>query len=224
MFAPLGARDLGGPAFAWGSAVTGPELVRRDDTVAGSLSPRRGYSWAPFEPGNRAALRHGAFSPGKISETGEALHDELLDACPWVTALDAAAVDRFTRAEARARLLHGYVSKVSAESGVEAVPSYLWGEVRGADTLADRLAAGLGLTPEGRAKLARDTAVAGRFAADAVAGQQAEGRKLRLAAEAQRSPTSSNGHGEAVQMAHTVTVPDQGSGYCPDGTDTTGAP
>jgi hypothetical protein len=171
----------------------------------------------PFGPGNAAALRHGAFSPGKISETAEVLLVELRDACPWITALDAAAVDRFTRAEARCRLLHAHVSKVSAESGIEAVPSYLWGEVRGADTLADRLATGLGLTPEGRAKMARDTAVAGHLAADALAGLQAEGRKLRLAAEAQRTPVGSDGHGEAAQMAHTVMGPGQrSSGDCPD--------
>jgi hypothetical protein len=188
-------------------------VARHDGSQA---LPARGYSWAPFGPGNVAALRHGAFSPGKISETAQALLDELLVACPWVTELDGAAVDRFTRAEARARLLHGYVSKVSAESGVEAVREYLWAEVRGADALADKLATGLGMTPEGRAKLARDTAVAGRFAADALAGLQAEGRKLRLAAEAQLPPTSSNGHGEAAQMGHTVTGPGKRCTPCPD--------
>ena len=156
--------------------------------------PSRRYSWAPFEVGNGAAIKHGGFSPVTISEKAEALLDELREFCPWINELDGAAVDRFCRAEARARLLHSYVSKVSVESGIEAVKEYLWAEVRGADTLADKLATGLGLTPEGRAKLARDAAVAGHFAADALAGLQAEGRKLREAYEARSAAAALIGH------------------------------
>jgi len=59
-------------------------------------SPPRGYSWPPFEPGNVAAVRHGACSSPKVAEVAETLRPTLagpLEACPWIEDHDGAEVD-----------------------------------------------------------------------------------------------------------------------------------
>ncbi len=66
----------------------------------------RGYSWAPFEPGNLAALRHGAMSPRKMGPIADRLAAELAEAAPWTARpAFAASVAAWARAEARTVLV-----------------------------------------------------------------------------------------------------------------------
>lgn len=163
--------------------------------------PARDYKWKDFEPGNTAALKHGARSTFRISEVAEQAMEWLRPLCPWIVSdLDLLAVDRLCRVEARARLAHAAISQIAndPEHGREAIPEYLLRMAAREDALADRLATGLGMTPEGRSKLARDTAVAHHYAADALAGLQAEGRRLVEAHEA-RSAAAVNGQQDGPQ-------------------------
>lgn len=193
------------------------QLVRRDGSTAPSWGAKRGYSWEPFQPGNTSGVRHGAHSKRLVGLRAEELHEQLLQRCPWVTDLDEAAVARYTRAEARALALHSYVQRILGSAPAENVPhvpAYVWGEVRQADQLADRLAAGLGLTADGRAALAKDLGIARRFAGDQLAELATEGRRVREEAEARMG--SVNGHAEAPTIAHTVIGEHSHSDPCPD--------
>jgi hypothetical protein len=72
----------------------------------------------------------------------------------WLEAeIFQAAIWRYARAEARARLLSNYILSV-AEEHPEKVGSRLWESANGADNTASKMAEALGLMPLSRAKLA----------------------------------------------------------------------
>ena len=48
-----------------------------------SRGPSRGYRWPPFEPGNAAALKHGADSERCWKPIADRLTMEVLEAAPW---------------------------------------------------------------------------------------------------------------------------------------------
>ena len=160
------------------------ELVRKDGTAAPSWGDRRGYSWEQFRVGNLAAATHGARSDRLVSKRAEEVFAALLEVAPWVTDLDRAAVARYTRNEARATMLSDYVARVGAEQGPEHVPPTLWDSATRADLAADKLAGALGLTPESRARLLKDVGQAQHYTGASLGDLAAEGRSLRLAAEA----------------------------------------
>jgi hypothetical protein len=157
--------------------------VRRDDTPVTERQSARGYSWPPFEKGHTLSVRHGAFSDRIIGERALEIRDLLLDRYPYL-AYDAfmEAVYRYTRAEARAVILHTYIMQKLEAEGVEAVRPYLWAEARGADALAQKCGQDCGLDPAGHARIARDLGLAadirGRQAATNLANLQDKGRRL----------------------------------------------
>lgn len=145
--------------------------------------PARPYSWPPFEPGNAAHLTHGARSArlvgeraAELVEAGDLLSIEDLKAgpCPWLQPGDVWAVHAWHRAEARVQMLAEYLERVGLEDddGLrESVVRLLLRCEADATRCRDRL----GLDPTGRARLAKDTAVAGHFAASAVSEVAAAG-------------------------------------------------
>jgi phage terminase small subunit len=81
--------------------------------------------------------------------------DEIRKVAPWLLdPLYADAVSRYTRSEARARMLSHHVLKVASEDGVDKVPVRLWESCKASDRAANELARELGLTPTSRAALA----------------------------------------------------------------------
>jgi hypothetical protein len=73
-----------------------------------SKGPARDYTWAPFQKGNTAAVKSGAFSPRKLAQVAEALRPSLagpVEALPWVEDIDAAEVDDWLVREALWRTL-----------------------------------------------------------------------------------------------------------------------
>lgn len=52
----------------------------------GTFTPRpaSGYTWPPFEPGNVAALRHGAAHVGTLSPLAERFAAEVVEVAPWL--------------------------------------------------------------------------------------------------------------------------------------------
>lgn len=142
--------------------------------------PARGYSWPPFEPGNLAGVRHGVRSERIVAAAQQSVADALLEECPWMADVDRGALERYARAEARARLLDAYIARKTEDGNVEAVKPWVWSEATRADALAQKAAQDLGLDPTGRARLARDLGWAKRLAAtDGVAELAHRGRALR---------------------------------------------
>lgn len=76
-------------------------------------SPARGYSWAPFAPGNDAAVTHGAYSPNRVEPIARELQAGLLEVAAWCSApAFFPAVVAWSWAEAQCRVLRAYLDEV----------------------------------------------------------------------------------------------------------------
>ena len=130
-----------------------------------------------FEPGNGAALKHGAYSGRVIAEKAREVHAALLDVAPYLAESKfLPAVERYLNAAARESLLHEHILTVSNAKGPGAVPSRVWEQATAAARLAARLGSDLGLDPIGHARI-RSLSVTAE-AAEATLGElMAEGRR-----------------------------------------------
>ena len=126
-------------------------------------------------------LVHGAGSELLTSTVAEEVAEYLFAEAPWVLEMDFIAIDQYCRTEARLRLLTTWMEEIVAEKGPEKVPSYLWGEITRAETNAYRRADSLGLSPEGRMKIAKDSGLAQHFSQNGVADLKKQGAALRSA-------------------------------------------
>lgn len=94
------------------SCVPGPSGEESRAGREGGGRPARGYSWAPFQPGNVAGLRHGAGSERKVSPIASRLAAELAETAPWTSRpAFAASVAAWSRAEARVSLVAGWLDE-----------------------------------------------------------------------------------------------------------------
>lgn len=138
----------------------------------------------PFEKGNQLALKHGARSLRAIAAKATEVHAELTAVAPWLVEEHfAPAVVRYLDAAAREQLLHDFITQTVDEKGAGAVPSRTWEQVTAAARLAAKLGQDLGLDPIGHARL-RAVAANASISAATLADLGAEGRQVRLAAEA----------------------------------------
>ena len=127
----------------------------------------RGYSWKQFEPGHTVTLKHGTSSERAIAERLPETRREVLDVAPWLEdATDQMAVQRFMRAETRARMLDAWIVATMNDKGIHAVKPWVWQEANRADRLAAELGHFLGLDPIGRVRLQHATAEAGKSTFD----------------------------------------------------------
>lgn len=136
----------------------------------GQVDPRaaRGYAWPPFEEGNQAATKHGAYSALRISQRSREIADVLALEAPGVprTALEVVATT-LARVEAADRAL-AEVDAVVADGGKELAPYHGEGaqtferlrqDLRGWVSTALKGLGELGLTPAARARI--EAALAG---------------------------------------------------------------
>jgi hypothetical protein len=138
----------------------------------------------PFAEGNTLALVHGGSSDRKIAEKAILVHKEIATVAPWLDEPHfAPAVARYLNAASRERLLHDYVMQRTAEHGAGSVAPRVWEQVTAAARLAAKLGSDLGLDPIGHARL-RAVAANASISAATLADLSAEGRQVRLAAEA----------------------------------------
>ena len=144
----------------------------------GDLRPARGYSWPPFEPGHTLSLVHGGYSETAIEARAAEVRVQLFDLAPWLQQ-DAfvPAVARFLRAEARERLIHEHIVKVSAERGAGAVPQRLWESATACANASMKASALLGLDPQSYARLRATTGTAAATEAG-LADLAAQGRQI----------------------------------------------
>lgn len=140
-------------------------------------TPARSYSWPPFEPGNKAAVRHGAQSPELVEPRALELAPLILEANPHLDAVrDGSAIFRYAVTLARIERVYAWLAErddavfADIEAGeVHGVYLRLEGWERQADKAEERLA----IAPLTRARLGLDMIAARRSLAD----ELAEGRK-----------------------------------------------
>ena len=124
-------------------------------------------------------MTHGATSDRILSTVANEIAEILIRDCPWVLDLDLVAIEQYCRVEARVRLLSDWMNEIIEEKGPQKVPPYLWGEITRAENNAFRRADSLGLSPEGRMKIAKDASMYRHFSNDRVGGLASQGRDLR---------------------------------------------
>lgn len=135
----------------------GGVLVARDErgrfTEPASGMPASGRLAQPYEPGNTAALRHGATSPRVVKPLAAEIASELLERRPDLERYPD-ALEAYAQALARIRLIrawHDEVGMIDPDKG----------EVRAARSLAQaeaataRLRERLGLDPRGEIELVK---------------------------------------------------------------------
>jgi hypothetical protein len=125
-----------------------------------SGEPARGYSWPPFENGNEASVKHGAFSEEKVGPVAERIAAELRDRVPLQSASDDAAVWLLAGQLARIQIVRDWLSRqphgvFRSEAGE---PQGVLKMLSVWENSASRLLAQLGLTLEGRAAIGVDLA------------------------------------------------------------------
>lgn len=148
--------------------------------------PARGYKWAPFQPGHTLSTRHGATSERRIAAQMEAMSPQLAEEITDVSYLSdpsfGAALRGWLRAEARCELVRAYLD----EHGLldrDGMPRPAAELMLRLESQASKLRSRLGLDPVSRAQLQRDLTESGRNTVS-MAEALAEGRRLRLAAQA----------------------------------------
>jgi hypothetical protein len=134
-------------------------------------------SWQrpPFEPGNDAALKHGAYATVQLGERVDVLADSIRDLVPSYRAADEIAVRMLCLALARLERSAGAIDSTTDPTELGRLRS----DERGWANTVRRYLNDLGLSPMSRAKLRLDVAVTQRVLtltglADAVEAEAAE--------------------------------------------------
>lgn len=130
---------------------------------------------------SRSNLKHGADAEAVLSTVAADVAEVLIRECPWVLDLDLVAIEQYCRVEARVRLLTDYMNTILDEKGPGKVPPYIWSEITRAETNAFKRADSLGLSPEGRMKIAKDASMYQHFATSGINDLRDKGRNLRVA-------------------------------------------
>lgn len=155
---------------------------------------RRGYTWPPFEPGNLAALKHGAVSPRVLQPIADQLAAGLAAMAPWVSAAAfAGSVASWSWAEAQAVVLRRYLDETGLVDG-DGQPRPAAGMLERVEGRLANLRAQLGLTPLALGKLlATLSQVDGDKGAEGLEALRRAGAELRAAAD--RRAIGGNGRG-----------------------------
>ncbi len=147
----------------------------------------RGYSWPPFEPGNKAAVKHGALSPELVEPRARELRPLVFDVNPHLALeRDGAAVYRYCVTLARIERVYAWLGEQldpvfddAGQGNTHGVYERLERWERQADGAEERLA----IAPLTRAKLGLDQLRAVATAEETEASRAARERLDRRAAD-----------------------------------------
>lgn len=147
-------------------------------------TPWRRRDPQPYEPGNLAAVKHGAYSERIVNERALDVLRRLqeTDDCKWLADVDAVQLDTWLKARARYELLDEGIWRVAGERGIEEVPDRLLRSMTAQERNLMSLTQDLGLDPTGRARLLKDLGLAKQFmreGAQRLAEKGSEIRRLR---------------------------------------------
>ncbi|WP_101844814.1 hypothetical protein [Zhihengliuella sp. ISTPL4] len=116
-----------------------------------------GNDWSrpPFEPGNTAAVTHGAHSSGIVDPLAAEYVQAAVDAAPYL-ALDrfAFALTAWARAEARCELLSRYLDRHGVQNNRGTPRMSILATLATSERAAARGRDALGLTPDSAARIA----------------------------------------------------------------------
>ena len=125
---------------------------------AGHGGPARGYKWPPFQEGNTAAERHGAYaSPARLGPETDALAAELAPLVPVRSESDSVAIDLLALTLRRVARAEPVVAAAEDAGDLERAKA-LRSDQRAWVNSATRLIELLGMTPTSRARLGLDVA------------------------------------------------------------------
>ncbi len=135
----------------------------------------------PYEPGNLAAVKHGAYSPRLVEQRAVELLAQLRDTedCKWLTDVDAIQLDTWLKSRALYELAHEAVLRIAEEKGMENVNGHLLAFAATQERNYTRITQDLGLDPTGRAKLLKDLGIAKQFMREGAQRLAAEGSEIR---------------------------------------------
>jgi hypothetical protein len=150
----------------------------------GHGGPRRGYSWPPFEPGNLAALKHGARSPRILAPIAEQLGAGLAQVAPWTSAASfQGTVASWSWAEAQAVVLRAWLDEHALVDD-DGQPRPAAGMLERVEGRLAGLRGQLGLAPLALGKLlATLSQVDGDKGAEGLEALRRAGAELRAAAD-----------------------------------------
>jgi len=175
--------------------------------------PARGYSWPPFEKGNRAHLVHGAESERVIAETMSQMLPGTIERAPWLgDPLYRDERERYLRNAAKEKLLGEYILRTAEEQGIEHVPARCLEQHTASSRLATQQAEGLGMTPKGYVEIhfrlaSMRTGPSVSLQAILDGGRRSvEAREARLAQ--QQEPSAPVGPGDAQSVPAVESEPD----------------
>lgn len=121
--------------------------------VKGDVKPASGREPQPYEPGNLAALKHGARSPRLVEPLTAELAKEVLERRPDLERFPE-ALEAWADAEARVRLIrawHARVGMIDEEKGTVRAGA----DLARAESAAQRMRERLGLDPRGEFELVK---------------------------------------------------------------------
>ncbi|MDQ3661720.1 MAG: hypothetical protein M3454_11810 [Actinomycetota bacterium] len=146
--------------------------------------PPRNYSWPPFEEGNLAGLRHGAYSERLVGADTEVILEQALASVPWLAEPQyAASVRSWARSEAVVSRLADWLATVGVLDG-DGNPRPALAALAQFERQAAERRSALGLDPSSRARIERDLSSSAQSRVSTLTDALAEGRKLREAAQA----------------------------------------
>lgn len=115
----------------------------------------RGYSRPPFEPGNTAAVTHGAHSAGIVDSLAAEYVQAAVDAAPYLAlARFAFALTAWARVEARCELLSRYIDSHGIQNTRGTPRMSVLATLAASERAAARGRDALGLTPDSAARIA----------------------------------------------------------------------
>jgi hypothetical protein len=135
-----------------------------------------------FEPGNEAAMTHGARSPRKVEEMARGISAELLERFPIVADYPE-TLTALARAEGITRLLFTEIVTKGLYDTAGQFRASLLARYTASENTGAKLRSSLGMTPMSEAQVARDRAVATSAAVDTVSELMRQGRQTRAQLE-----------------------------------------
>ena len=166
----------------------------------------RNYTWPPFEPGNDAALKHGARSDRFLEPIVAALLDDLCEVAPWCTVgAFRRAAEAWARAEARCILIHRWLD----EHGLlddKGEPRPAVATLEKSERTAANARSRLGLDPSAWAALHRTMTASPDGEVNSIEALRGIGAQIIEATEVQPALPSADGDGAEMPASPSTLV------------------
>jgi hypothetical protein len=166
------------------------DVLEIENNVVKYWGPHLDKGKRSFAPGNKAAVKHGAYSDEIVNEHAVQVMEELVGLYPQVAFMPSRAVERYCLAEARLDLMYEAMMERFDQVGVletmKETPT-LMAEIAKSEQISLNYAKELGLTVAAWASIAKNMGFARHFGNENLDKLTNDGRRIR---EAQGRPVS----------------------------------